>query len=257
MVYLLKNSTHSNSMSLGSPVGIIAVPTNPEDILFIECSDYPYPILVATRRDSTSQHYYSLGGVELAAPLNNSPSKPDLIGTQNLAPHSNCWISFSPSSVSICPTDSSLLAVSTSSIPHMRVMIVRIILPAPEASSANPASSQAEQGRESIARKDRGEMAVLINISTMAPQTPYSTPRICWRPDGSGVWVNGGDGSLRGIEAKTGKIVAMLKGGHEVGTKVRTMWAGLVHSDGRLEEWVISGGFDRRLIVWKPGRDSL
>ena len=79
----------------------------------------------------------------------------------------------------------------------------------------------------------------------MAPQTPYSTPAVAWRPDGSGVWVNGDDGAVRGIEASTGKVACTLRG-HEDGSKVRCLWAGRV--DG--VEWMVSGGFDQRLIVW-------
>lgn len=43
---------------------------------------------------------------------------------------------------------------------------------------------------------------------------------------------------LRGLEAKTGKVVSSLKGGHEVGSKIRSIWCGMV--DG--EEWAVSGG---------------
>lgn len=73
--------------------------------------------------------------------------------------------------------------------------------------------------------------------------------------------MNGDDGALRGIEATTGKIVATLKeGGHETGSKIRSIWAGLVHLEGvegdTEEEWVVSGGFDRRLIAWRPGKNS-
>lgn len=76
-----------------------------------------------------------------------------------------------------------------------------------------------------------------------------------WRPDGSGVWVNGDDGVIRGIEARTGKVVVLLKQGHQNGYKVRTIWAGWVEvlDSGKVtvEEWVVSGGFDKRLIIWK------
>ena len=83
-----------------------------------------------------------------------------------------------------------------------------------------------------------------------------------WRPDGSGVWVNGDDGIVRGIEAKTGKVVHLLRG-HEAGTKVRSLWAGYVGQGGsgggrggdereqKQEEVVVSGGFDKRVIIWR------
>lgn len=66
------------------------------------------------------------------------------------------------------------------------------------------------------------------------------------------MWVNGDDGVLRGIDATTGKVYSTLKGGHEPGSKIRSVWAGTVDVDGREEEWVISGGFDKKLVVWKP-----
>jgi hypothetical protein len=47
----------------------------------------------------------------------------------------------------------------------------------------------------------------------------------------------------------------MLKDGHQVGSKVRAIWAGWVEvqRDGKVvkEEWLVSGGFDKRLIVWR------
>lgn len=71
------------------------------------------------------------------------------------------------------------------------------------------------------------------------------------------MWVNGDDGVVRGIEASSGKVVRVLrKGGHEAGAKVRCLWAGYAGRKGRgerlgeEEEVLISGGFDRRLVVW-------
>ena len=70
------------------------------------------------------------------------------------------------------------------------------------------------------------------------------------------MWVNGDDGILRGIEAKTGKVIAKLNDGHDPGTKIRSIWAGWVGGDEGKEEWVVSGGFDRKLVVWKAGGDA-
>lgn len=66
------------------------------------------------------------------------------------------------------------------------------------------------------------------------------------------MWVNGDDGIVRGLEAKTGKVVVTLADGHELGSKIRSLWAGYVDFEGSREEWVISGGFDKKLIVWRP-----
>ncbi|KAL8929632.1 MAG: hypothetical protein Q9172_000428 [Xanthocarpia lactea] len=117
--------------------------------------------------------------------------------------------------------------------------------------TAREGATQASQTRWKLAVEDQEDAAIRLNVNTFAPQTPYSTPQVCWRPDGSGVWVNGDDGVLRGFESSTGKICATLKGGHEPGFKIRSVWAGMVDVEGKQEEWLISGGFDKRLVVWK------
>lgn len=108
--------------------------------------------------------------------------------------------------------------------------------------------------RDSISQKqlvveDQEDAAIQLNVNIFAPQTPYSTPQVSWRPDGSGVWVTAEDGVVRGLDATTGKIYATLKGGHEPGSKIRSLWAGIVDVDGEEEEWVISGAFNKRLTV--------
>ena len=238
-------------LRLGSPVATIDLPTNPEAIAFVDHPDIEEPLLLVTRRDSTSMHYYSLPTKEEAfLPLSN-PEQLKLLGSQNLAPYSNAWIAFSPSSVAVCPTDPTLLAVATSSVPHMKLIIVRLFVPTANI-VANP-TNQAAQTRANLAIQDREDTAIQVHVSTLAPQTPYSTPQVVWRPDGSGVWVNGDDGVVRGVEAKTGKIIATLKNGHDMGSKIRSIWCGVVLlENGEEEEWVVSGGFDQRVIVWKP-----
>lgn len=250
-LYQVESREAQSAGSLSAPVASLTLLTNPETVTFIENPDTNAPILLVTRRDSTSLHYYVL-------PEYQGPSYPPrelkLLGLQNLAPHSNAWIAFSLSCVSLCPTDPTLLAVATSSVPHMKLIIVRLltsVLVASHSLRCSELPTQADQTREKLAVQDREATAIHVSVSTLAPQTPYSTPQVCWRPDGSGVWVNGDDGALRGLEAKTGKIVATLEGGHEAGSKIRSVWAGMVGSIGEEEEWVVSGGFDRRLVVWK------
>ncbi len=252
-VYRLRLSPEHTSPSLGPPVATLAIPTNPEDVLFVQHPDAEEPVLIVSRRDSTSLYYYSLPTKPVPESISDVTNTLQLLGTQNLAPHSNAWISFSPSCLALCPKDPALLAVATSAVPHMKLIIVRLLCPSPsEASGAAAApANQAEQTQATLATQDREDVAIVSNTSTLAPQTPYSTPQVCWRPDGTGVWVNGDDGVLRGVEAKTGKIMATLRGGHVVGSKIRTIWCGWVHVNGRREERLVSGGFDRRLIVWE------
>ena len=239
------------ALQLGPPLTCISLSTNPESITFVDHPDFRQPILVATRRDSTSLHYYLLPTIEdnPAIPTTGPPEL-KLLGLQNLTPHSNAWIAFSPSSVAVCPTDPTLVAVATSAVPHMKLIVVRILVPS-SATIVDPIS-QAAQSRANLAVQDRESAAIQLQINTLAPQTSYSTPQAVWRPDGSGVWVNGDDGALRGVEIRTGKVVATLKDGHKAGSKIRSIWCGMVDGDAGKEEWVVSGGFDRKLIVWRP-----
>lgn len=238
----------------GEPVSI-ALATKPEAIVFVRHPESNLPILIVSRTDSNFLFFYSI------------ESEPRLLGQQNLAPHSNAWVSFTPSAIALCPMDSTIIAVGTNSLPHMKLLIVRLLIPPyskPSTSSATAptlrrsllddtpvAETQASQARAALAISDKEAAAIQIHCTTMAPQTPYSTPAIAWRPDGSGVFVNGDDGAIRGVEASTGKVKTTLKG-HEEGSKVRCLWAGKVEGN----EWLVSGGFDQQLIVWKKEESS-
>lgn len=248
------DSTTDIDIKLNEPFASLNLPSNPEAIAFIQHPEIATPVLLVSRRDSTFLYYYTF--LEDSTHNNTTTTKPQelsLLGRQNLAPHSNAWIAFTPSSFAISPRDPLLLAVATSAVPHMKLIIVRLLLPPPASTIPAPASlTQASQARSELALADREAAAILIHATTLAPQTAYSTPDLAWRPDASGVWVNGDDGVVRGIEATTGKVVTMLTRGHDVGTKIRCVWAGVVTGDdGREEEWVVSGGFDRRLVIWK------
>ena len=247
-IFVYKPSLAS-SFRFGEPIATISLTSKPEAMLFTSHPDNAEPILLITRTDSNFVFYYTV------------ESEPRLLGKQNLAPHSNAWVAFTPSALALCPTDPSLLAIGTSSVPHMKLLIVRLLVPSyftsttprqPVAIRASllddsPATeTQASQARAALAIADREEAAIQIHCTTFAPQTAYSTPAVAWRPNGSGVWVNGDDGAIRGIEASTGKLVSTLQG-HEEGSKVRCIWAGDV--DGN--ELLVSGGFDQKLIVWQ------
>jgi len=252
---LPKLETTIDDIKLGTPFASLNLSSNPEAITFIQHPEIATPVLLVSRRDSTFLYYYTLAD---DFNLNDSttttkPKELFLLGRQNLAPHSNAWIAFTPSAFVISPHDPLLLAVATSAVPHMKLIIVRLLLPPPASTIAAPASlTQASQARSELALADREAAAILIHCTTLAPQTAYSTPDLAWRPDASGVWVNGDDGVVRGIETATGKVITTLTDGHEIGTKIRCVWAGTVQvHDGQEEEWVISGGFDRRLVIWK------
>lgn len=244
-------------VSLGEPAATITLPSKPESIAFVQHPDNSQPLLIVSRTDSSSLHYYT------------TEAEPRLLGKQNLAPHSNAWVAFTPSAIALCPTDPSLLAIATSTIPHMKLLVVRLLIPPFDQSALAPTSTgpirtsllddssatetQASQARAALAIADREHAAIIIHCTTMASQTAYSTPAVAWRPDGTGIWVNGDDGVVRGIEASSGKVVSTLHG-HEAGSKVRCLWAGRVQGEDGSEEVLVSGGFDQKLIIWKPSR---
>jgi WD40 repeat protein len=242
--------------SLGEPAAQLTLPSIPETLAFVTSPEDGTPLLLLTRRDSTFLFFYTLPSLDVPAL--------ELLGRQNLAPHSNAWISFTPSDVQISPTDPSLVAVATSTTPHMKLLVVKLLIPTKTSSllaaslvqDLNGNVTQASQARAELLIQDREEAAILVNVSTLAPQTQYSTPRLVWRPDGSGIYVSSDDGVVRGIEASTGKLMATLKA-HEPGSKLRCLWAGNKrgshdgHSSIDIQhELLISGGFDQKLVVW-------
>jgi hypothetical protein len=271
-VYLYRiDLSNEDAPVIPEPVACIKLTTSPESLVFVRHVDTDELILLVSRRDSSYIYYYQVASPpretsnldQNESDANKSPSTPEchLLGRQNLAPHSNAWVAFSPAHMALSPHDPGLLAVATSTLPHMKVIFVRLLFPSTGSlvvanASEDVPMTQASQALEALALQNREDAAILVQANTYAPQTAYSTPQVAWRPDGSGVWVNGDDGMIRGIETKTGKVIATLNNGHEPGCKVRTIWAGYVDvqtegEDTAQEEWVISGGFDKRLILWK------
>lgn len=257
-VHVYRLNKEDDVARLEDPIATLTLPSIPETVLFVRSPEDGSPILLVARRDSTFLYYYSLPGI--------NTTTIELLGKQNLAPHSNAWVAFTPADVQICPADPSVVAVGTSSTPHMKLLILKLLLPPTQASRFNSdtipqaddstAVTQASQARAELLVADREEAAIMVNVSTMAPQTAYSTPRLTWRPDGSGLYVSSDDGVVRGIEANSGKLVASLEG-HEPGSKLRCLWSGVLEASSgeavgssQTREVLISGGFDQKLIVW-------
>jgi WD40 repeat protein len=219
----------------GDPIHTITLTTVPESILFV-------------RHPDTHELYHLITADVSQQPIKFT-IKPS--GRQNLAPHSNAWVAFTPSCLRISPKDPTLLAVATSHLPHMKLIILRLLFPSqPDPSCPAQNHTPASAARRDLALQDREDAAISLHVTTLAPQTPYSTPQVVWRPDATGVWVNGDDGVIRGLEVKTGKIVSVLRG-HEAASKVRTLWAGRLRSqDGDGREVLVSGGFDKQVLIW-------
>lgn len=254
---------------LREPIHTITMPTVPECIVLVQHPESHDLYLIVSRRDSTFLYYHRITPMSDEASSSRTSEITYSVqetGRQNLAPHSNAWVAFTPSCLATCPTDPTLLAVATSHLPHMKLLIVRLLFltssytPSNSTAEELQSATQAAQARAALAIQDREDAAIKLSVTTMAPQTPYSTPQVVWRPAGKGVFVNADDGVIRGLDTRNGKIVAMLKG-HEVGSKVRTLWAGwedemeesrTAPSKGR-KEILISGGFDKKVFFWRGG----
>lgn len=202
-IYKVSHSA-DNTPSISGLLGRLELPTPPEALCFVTLPSSGEPALCYSRRDSTFLYYHNL------CPLLPPHS------TRNLAPHSTAWHTFHAMWLSPSPSNPLLLAVATSSIPHMKFLLL-------------PVDSD----------------AIIKEVFTAAPQSVYSTAVLAWRPQGNGVWVNADDGVVRGIEVKSGKVKVALRASAG-GEKVRTLWAGSV--DGR--EMLVTGGFDKGVKVW-------
>jgi WD40 repeat protein len=272
-IQLYKLSVDSEKPRLGEPIATLTLQTIPETVLFAEGPEPSSPVLLVARRDSTFLYYYDVPSPTARV------SEFTLRGRQNLAPHSNAWVAFSPSDVQLCPTAPSIAAVATSSTPHMKLLVVRLLVPparivsssvrgtqsepisnsegcVPHLGESAAPETQASQARAELLIQDRDEAAIILNVNTMAEQTAYSTPRLTWRPDGSGIYVSSDDGIVRGFEASTGKLMAKLDA-HDPGSKIRCLWAGSLQTGSselydpdRHKEFLVTGGFDQKLILW-------
>lgn len=104
---------------------------------------------------------------------------------------------FSPHSIRILNTTGvPLIAVATSHEPYMRLIVVSL------------------KDIEAIKEQDVTPTLLnqmLLNISTLSPQDKFSQPLIEWRPDGSGIWVAGDDGVIRGIDLTTKAVTVELR----------------------------------------------
>ncbi|KAI5303995.1 hypothetical protein KEM56_006983 [Ascosphaera pollenicola] len=234
----------------------IPLPTRPECILITRDQATGNIVLVLSRGGSNNLEYYR---------LRTSPTgKTDIcrLGLQNPVPQSSVWILFSLSQFRLCPVDPGLLAIATSSTPNLKIIVVRMRIP-PSPEGAGPSRvtlTTSNLARLTVQAPKSDDPLMPLQCTVPAPQTRYSKPQIAWRPDGCGVWVTGGDGVIRGVDVRNGKIVATLgekEKGHQSGRKIRCIWAGMVKKGpGVAEEWLVSDGFDKRLFMWKKDPDE-
>ncbi|KAF3087119.1 hypothetical protein TWF569_001588 [Orbilia oligospora] len=188
------------------------------------------PLLITTVRDSPYLHVWSTPSNNSSTTSSSSttPSAQFTFTSKNpLNATSTSWLTYTPTSLTPHPHHPHLLAMITSSIPSPKVIIYNL----------------------STYTVDK-EFTVPVELSA------YSTGIVAWRGDtsASGLWINGDDGVIKGVEIKSGKVKAELKGHN--GRKVRCLAAAAVSEEDEEEELMISGGFDGGLNVWRIGDDA-
>ncbi|RMZ87621.1 hypothetical protein DV736_g5152, partial [Chaetothyriales sp. CBS 134916] len=239
---VLRDGDGDDSNSNNNSIIIATAGWDKKAVVFVRNPATKTAYLILSRRDSTYLYYYSVVSRKHQQEHEQAQQQYTITEChppQNLAPHNPSSSSFTPSSLALHPCDPTLLAVATSHLPHLHLIIARLLFPDhPDRRGPGPGRSDPVAiERQKQQAKEKEEAAVVVHATTMAPQTLYSTPAVVWRPNGTGVFVNGDDGAVRGLEAKTGKA----------GSKVRTLWCGVL--DGC--EVLLSGGFDKKLVVWE------
>lgn len=113
-----------------------------------------------------------------------------------------------------------LVAVATSHEPYMRLVLVSL--------------KNVGLAEHKILRNQ-----ILANINTFSPQDKFSAADIGWRADGSGLWIAGEDGVIRGLDVALEKVVVELTG-HDGRIKLVCYGADVL----------VSCGTDREVYRW-------
>lgn len=126
----------------------------------------------------------------------------------------------------------SLICIGTSHIPYMRLVTVEL-----------PKKFNKKEEPVAVLRGH-----IVANVSSMSPQDKYSNPLISWKKDGSGVWVAGDDGVIRGINFanNTVLVVKTLKGFET--SEVRYKCFCVI---GEEQETLVAGTTDKKLFYWE------
>lgn len=113
-----------------------------------------------------------------------------------------------------------LVAVGTSHEPFMRAIVVSL---------------------SEVGKKDGAihRAQIIANVNTMCPQDKYSQAVLDWRTDGTGLWVLGDDGIVRGVDLSAGKVAVELSG-HD--GRIKSLSVGSL--------FLVTGGTDRKVLQW-------
>ncbi|QPG74176.1 hypothetical protein FOA43_001500 [Brettanomyces nanus] len=137
--------------------------------------------------------------------------------------------SFQP--MTLAQVGTNLVSVGTDHVPYLRVITIMI-----------PSIRGVLKQNLPIIRN-----IIVSNLNSMTPQNKYSSPILLNRPDDKqGIWILGDDGTIRGFDLSTGKVVETLKT-HK--GRIKTAFVG---TNSKHQEIIVStGAMDRTIALWK------
>lgn len=140
-----------------------------------------------------------------------------------------------------------MVCVGTSHVPYMR--LVTIVIPSINEVLKNPSDLSNRLQQLSLNEQNVPIIRSLIvsNFNSTTAQDKFSTPILLDRPaKRNGLWILGDDGTIRGFDFNSGKVVEELKA-HK--GRIKTAFVATTREN---EELVVScGAADRMISLWK------
>lgn len=192
------------------------------------------PIVLITRLDSSQIAYFTLKNDTLREVTRIS------LNDAEFSTHGFTGMAITISSPTL--TSDTKVAVGTSHIPYLRVIITKV----PDLRTLLAGVSTTETSDEQQLSTPTQRGYIVGNFNALSPQDKFSQPHITWRTDGSGIWIAGDDGIIRGLELKSGAIVKELIG-HDEKQRIKNMTNWVIND----KEILISAGVDKKAIVWE------
>ncbi|CCH42300.1 hypothetical protein BN7_1844 [Wickerhamomyces ciferrii] len=190
------------------------------------------PIIFITRLDSTQLFTFTYKNDRLWEILRIS------LNDAEFSSHG-----FTPMSISLSNdiiTNDTLIAIGTSHIPYMRIIITKI----PELELGNIDLNQSLEQQLSSVPITRGQ--ILGNYNSLAPQDKFSQSLINWKLNSkSNIWIGSDDGCLKLLNLHNGEILLNLSKGHN-GNRIKS-FINVLEND---KEVLFTSGIDKKLNYW-------
>ncbi|KAH3688084.1 hypothetical protein WICPIJ_000926 [Wickerhamomyces pijperi] len=210
------------------------------------------PIFIVTRLDSTQLAYFTA----LQDTNGNQLTLHELIKVSlndaEFSTHGFTPMSITVNSAQLNDSEPGLVAVSTSHVPYLRVIITKtpsfkdLFSKLTSTDTMDSSSNEQQLSTPTI----RGH--ILQNYTTTSPQDKFSQSKVLWRLDQSGIWIMGDDGVIRGMECQNGQIVEKLINyeDNEDDTNGSRRIKNMIVTNVNGKEIVVSSGIDKKLNYW-------